>query len=193
MPPSVPTAPPDKIVRNSDVSWTVDLADFTAGTDTLVYTLISAEDQVEVTATQSGSLFLTTLTDTITGALTIGDYYLQARVTSAGTVYQLNGEQGLPQLDHRLKVVRDAAEHDTGADLRSHAVKTLDALQATIEGKATKDQSSYTIGNRSLSHMTVDELLRWQDYYQRKVDDELAVIGRQQGKSSHSKKKVRFV
>lgn len=192
MPPSIPTSPPAKIVRNSQAQWTVDLADFTAGTDTLSITLISSEDQVEVTATKSGTLFLVTLTAAITGALTIGDYFLQARVTSGGVVYQLNGEQGLPQLNHRLEVLRDAVEHTSGADLRSHAQTVLDALEATIAGKATKDQSSYTIGNRSLSHMAPDELLRWRDYYARLVAGELATERREQGLGSRSKKKVRF-
>jgi hypothetical protein len=193
MPPSIPTSPPDKIVRNSQVSWTVSLSDFTPATDTLAITLIGTGDQVEVTATTSGTLFLVTLTAAITGALDAGDYLLQARVTSGGVVYQLNGQQGLPQLNHRLQVVRDAAEHSSGYDLRSHAQIVLDALEATIAGKATKDQSAYTIGNRSMSHLAPDELLRWRDYYARLVGNEVAAERREQGKGSRSKKKVRFV
>ena len=48
---------------------------------------------------------------------------------------------------------------DTNADLRSYAKKVLDSVEAVIEGRATIDQSSFSVGNRSLSRMSIDELL----------------------------------
>ena len=55
------------------------------------------------------------------------------------------------------------------ADPRSHAEKTLEAIEALIEGRATKDVQSYSIAGRSLTKMTVDELQRWRRYYQAQV------------------------
>lgn len=57
----------------------------------------------------------------------------------------------------------------TASDTRSHSVKMLDALNATLENKATKDQSSYSIAGRSLSHIPVLEILQLRDYYAEKV------------------------
>ena len=48
---------------------------------------------------------------------------------------------------------------DTNADLRSYAKKVLDSIEAVIEGRATIDQSSFSIAGRSLSRMSIDELL----------------------------------
>ena len=55
------------------------------------------------------------------------------------------------------------------ADPRTHAEKTLAAIEALIEGRATKDVQSYSIAGRSLTKMTVDELQRWRRYYHAQV------------------------
>ena len=54
---------------------------------------------------------------------------------------------------------------DTSTDPQSHARKVLWAIEATIEGRATVDQSSYSIAGRSLSRMSIDELLLFRDRY----------------------------
>lgn len=56
-------------------------------------------------------------------------------------------------------------ELDTNNDLRSHAKKVLDAIEAVIEGRATIDQSSFSLGGRSLSRLSVDELMTFRDRY----------------------------
>ena len=54
---------------------------------------------------------------------------------------------------------------NTNADLRSHAKKVLDAIEAVIENRATVDQSSFSIAGRSLSRMSIDELLTLKNRY----------------------------
>ena len=54
---------------------------------------------------------------------------------------------------------------DTSTDPQSHARKVLTAIEAVIEGRASVDQSSYSIAGRSLSRMGVDELLLFRDRY----------------------------
>ena len=56
-------------------------------------------------------------------------------------------------------------ELDTNEDLRTHAKKVLDAIEAVIEGRATIDQSSFSLGGRSLSRMSIDELMTFRDRY----------------------------
>jgi len=56
-------------------------------------------------------------------------------------------------------------ELDTNNDLRTHAKKVLDAIEAVIEGRATIDQSSFSLGGRSLSRLSVDELMTFRDRY----------------------------
>ena len=45
----------------------------------------------------------------------------------------------------------------------------LDAIEALIEGRATKDVSSYSIAGRSLTRMTPDELVKWRSTYRAEV------------------------
>lgn len=59
-----------------------------------------------------------------------------------------------------------------GTDLRSHARIVLEAIQAVIENRATKDQASYTIAGRSLSRTPLPELLMLLDRYKREVYSE---------------------
>lgn len=58
------------------------------------------------------------------------------------------------------------------ADVRSHAERMLSAIEALLEGRATKDVNSYAIAGRSLSRMTLDELERWRSHYRTEVAKE---------------------
>lgn len=60
----------------------------------------------------------------------------------------------------------------TGTDLRSHARIVLEAIQAVIENRATKDQASYTIAGRSLSRTPLPDLLMLLDRYKNEVHHE---------------------
>jgi hypothetical protein len=57
----------------------------------------------------------------------------------------------------------------TAYDGRSHARKTLDAIEAVLEGRATLDQEEYTIGNRSLKRTPVEQLIRFRQRYKQEV------------------------
>jgi hypothetical protein len=61
------------------------------------------------------------------------------------------------------------ADLNFDTDLRTHARKVLDAINAVIEGRATKDQESYTIAGRTLTRTPLRELLALQKTYEEKV------------------------
>jgi hypothetical protein len=81
-----------------------------------------------------------------------------------------------------VNVLPDPAKTGAGFDPRSHARKTLEAIEAVIEGRATKDQEEYTIGNRSLKRTPTKELLEFRDKYRADVAREDIAAGRQSGK-----------
>lgn len=62
-------------------------------------------------------------------------------------------------------------------DLRGHAARVLAALEAMLEGKATKDQESYKLGDRELKRMPIAELLKWRDYYKTEAAREAKANG----------------
>jgi hypothetical protein len=66
-------------------------------------------------------------------------------------------------------VLPDPASQGAGQDPRSHARKTLDAIEAVVEGRATKDQQAYTIGGRSLQRMPIKDLMYFRGVYRAEV------------------------
>ena len=74
--------------------------------------------------------------------------------------------------------------YDQAANLddRSHARKVLEAIEAVIEGRATKDQEEYTIGSRTLKRTPVKELLELRDKYRGEVHAEELAENARNGK-----------
>ena len=52
---------------------------------------------------------------------------------------------------------------------KSHAEKMLEAIEATLEGRATDEYKSIKINNREISKHTFDELRRIRDYYRNEL------------------------
>jgi len=61
-------------------------------------------------------------------------------------------------------------------DSRSPAQIILDALDAVIAGRATANQRSVTVGDKTISYMSMSELIQAREYYKEIVDDESAEI-----------------
>lgn len=64
-----------------------------------------------------------------------------------------------------LAVLPDISAQAAGYDGRGHAQRVLDAIEAVIEGRATKDQQSYSINNRQLALTPIKDLLMLRDRY----------------------------
>lgn len=141
--------------------------------------------EMSVTATNSGGVFLVTLTGAVTAAAMPGNYYWQAEIerkSDQARVLVATGEwRVLPDLDQ------------TGADPRTHAEIMLDKIQALLEGRADKDVLSYSIQGRSISKMSVTDLLQWRDYYRKEVAKERRDNAIALGKPSKTTMKVRFL
>ncbi|KVN73878.1 hypothetical protein WT15_23855 [Burkholderia stagnalis] len=94
---------------------------------------------------------------TTTAAWPAGEYLYSVRVTSGAVVLEV--ASGLVTVEADLMSMQD------GADARSHAQRTLDALEAVVEKRATRDQERYTINNRELWRTPIGDLLKLRDYY----------------------------
>ena len=76
-----------------------------------------------------------------------------------------------------LEIKADLASISENADFRSHAQKTLTALEAVIEGRASLDQERYRINNRELYRTPMETLIRLRNQYR-------AEVAREQAKAS---------
>lgn len=181
---------PSQIYSGSLVQWKrADLsADYPPASYDLIYKARlrgGLNPEISVTATNSGGDFLVTLTNAVTAAATPGSYYWQAEIerkSDNARILVATGEWKLiPDLDQ------------TGADPRSHAEIMLDKIQSLLEGRADKDVNSYSIQGRSISKMSITDLLDWRDYYRKEVQRERRDSAIAAGKPTKTTMKVRFL
>lgn len=107
-------------------------------------------------------------TATTTGEWIPGDYWFVARVADeAGTVVEVESGQ--------ITITPDLVAAGAGYDGSTHAQRTLAAIEAVLEKRATLDQERYKINNRELWRTPISELLVLRDRYRAQVKMEAKV------------------
>ncbi|MBK7251942.1 MAG: hypothetical protein IPI06_14020 [Gammaproteobacteria bacterium] len=147
---------PAKIIAGDTLSLSIAAGDYTAG----VLYLENTAASISVAGTLTGSAIEFKANAATTGAYSAGKYFASVRLND-GTVYE-TVETGWVEV-----VLDPAAAGNT--DRRPWQRKVLDALEATILGKASQDQLSLSIAGRSLSRMSPSELMDWRDRLRREV------------------------
>lgn len=134
---------------------------------TLKYRLIprTSGTAITLTATTSGTDYRVQVAPATTGAWTAGEYSWSSWVEKTGARYTVSS--GL------VTLIADPSAATT-FDGRTHARRTLDAIEAVIEGRATLDQQEYQIGNRTLKRMPIADLLKFRSLYKSEVAAEAA-------------------
>ena len=127
---------------------------------TLKYLLRSVEhrkEEIVIEGERSGSHFVFVLDPDATAGLRTGwvDWKEVAFRTSDGA---------------RRTISAGALRYfKTDEDRRNHAEIMLDQIECLLENRARSDVESYSIGSRSITKMSVQELLEWRDYYRNEV------------------------
>lgn len=75
----------------------------------------------------------------------------------------------------QLTILPDPATMGAGTDTRSQAQTALDAINAVLSNRATTDQLEFTIADRSLKRMSIDELLKLRSHYVSQVNQERGI------------------
>jgi hypothetical protein len=148
---------PSVIRAGEKISWIRCLSDYPADDGwTLSYVMINESSKETLTSTASGSDHLIEELSAVSADWAAGIYTLHGYVEKAG--------ERTTVFEGSVKVLADLTQVAT-IDNRSHAKKTLDYLEAVIEGKAQKDQISYSIEGRSISRMSWADILVAFDKY----------------------------
>jgi len=160
---------PDAITAGDTLAFTHTDSVYQISDWSLTYNLLNASNfySFRASSPSTGYDFSVSVAATTTSTWQPGIYRWVARVVNGVTLETLTIEQGT------LEILPNWATLTSGYDYRSHVKKTLDALEATIMGKASSDQLAYTIGNRSLQRMKPEELLVWRDKYKAEYEAEL--------------------
>jgi len=138
----------------------------------------------DVASADSGDDYLMTIAHGTTASLSTGVYHWQLYILRDSDSARLTFDGGTWEVKSNL-------DADT-SDPRSHAKITLEAVEAVIEGRATKDQENYSIAGRSLSRTPVADLLSLRDYYRTEFTREQRVERRNNGTGTGARILARF-
>lgn len=163
---------PPVIIAGDTVSWKVPQGDFAPGTYSLKYdfvpvsgTRLSCPDTNSTVTNNGDGTWTVELGKNFTTALVDEvryEYFAYVTETVGGAhIYTIDSGEIFVRFDPRTATA--------GFDGRSHARKSLDAIEAVMAGKATLDQQAYSIAGRSLSRYSFAELVTARDYYRREV------------------------
>lgn len=146
---SIPLGEPAEIRAGDTAVWEKSLLDYPATAWTLAYTLINSSSKISITSTASGSDHYIEISAVTTGAWPVGDYDWISTVTNGSTGERYTIASG------RLEVLKNFASTAlTAYDNRSHARIMLDAIEATLEARATDSQLDIlvtSVGDRSIT------------------------------------------
>lgn len=141
--------------------------------------------EIKLPATERSSYYLFQVTSATSEGFTPGFYHWQLEVTETSSGNRIVVERG------EFEAIADLDVN--GADPRTHAEIMLDKIEALLEGRADKDVSSYSIQGRSISKMSIADLLQWRDYYRKEVVKERRDNAIELGKPTKTTMKVRFL
>ncbi len=126
-----------------------------------VTALLRGPSSIDLAAAGDADTHTFSVTGADTSAYQAGQYAVSVRVTDGVDVFELEAGS--------VEIVGDVAALEAGHDPRGHAERVLAAIEAVIEGRASKDQQSYTINGRTLVRTSIAELLQLRKTYQDEV------------------------
>lgn len=173
---------PKRIRAGDSLKFSDDITNYPAPTWTLTYTIATSNQVFDFSSSADGTSHSFALLPSFTSKFPAGKYQYQATISDGTDRFTVGSGSLVIEAD--LKLTAKAAF--------SHVEKTLENLEAVIEGKATTDQLSFSIAGRSLSRYPIGELLAWRDKYK----SELRALERAeriaQGKGNSAHIRARF-
>lgn len=184
-----PTSEPKEIISGDRLVWK--RTDLNVDYDNAAYTLKYAArleavgaTEIEISASASGDDYVVEVGQSVTAGYTAGKYHWQAYITRNSDSERVTIGYGTWE----VKDNRDAATSDP----RTHVKIVLDAIEAVIEERATKDQESYSVGGRSLSRTPMADLIVLRDKYKAEYASEKKAEAIKKGDGHSGNIKVRF-
>lgn len=143
----------------------------------------STASNFTVEATESNDTYIIEVSST--SSYTKGNYNWVSYITRTSDSARVKLEEGFVEIQDNYAT--------TSASVRSHAKIVLDSIEAVIENRANIDQSSMSIAGRSLSRMSIDELLTFRARYKAEYLKEVKQLRIKNKRGSGNTPKVRFV
>ena len=151
---------PVSLIPGDTAKWTRKLGAYPPSAGwSLSYELVNAQHRYTIAAVADGDGYRVLIPAETTDGYAAGAYDWRARVANAaGEVYTV--------ATGRITV---APSFGAAIDGRSHARRTLEAIEAVLEGRATSATAEYEINGRRLKYIPLTELHAMRSKYQREV------------------------
>ena len=143
---------PSSLTAGDTWSWTEDYGIYPADSWTALAYFENSAESFSVTATADGTAQEFAATSAETAVFVAGSYYVQVRVTDGSESFTV--ETGWCS-------VQANPASDVKHDHRSWARRTLDAVEAFLEGNASTAQQAMSIAGRSISRWSLADLLKF--------------------------------
>ena len=85
--------------------------------------------------------------------------------------YQILNDEGVEE-EGEIEILQNFALMEEDESVKSHWEVVLEAIEATLAGKATAAQSSISVGDKSISYMSVSELMSLREFAKEKIGEE---------------------
>jgi len=175
MPAHVLTELPRRITIGDTITWDETLTDFPASASWIVsYNFTAKNGRFGSAHVAVGDIHRISI---VTTNLEEGHYPYTKKVGDGTDTFTL--ESGFIDIDP------DLSADTAGVDRRSFAEIALENIEALLQGKATRDQTSYSLNGRALSRYSIDELNDWRATLRVEVRDERQKARRKSGGKSH--------
>jgi hypothetical protein len=186
---NAPTTEPVEIVVGDFIQWKrTDIgADYPNDAYTATYVARitgGGASEITITGTASGNDYLFTVDSATSAGFTAGYYHWQLEIVRNSDSERLVLERGTFEAIVDLDV--------NNVDPRTHAEIMVDKIEAVLQNRADADVSNYSINGRSLVKLSIDDLLKWRDYYRNELAMEKRKERVRRGKSTGATIKARF-
>lgn len=186
---NAPTTEPLEIVVGDFIQWKrTDLgADYPNDQYTATYVARitgGGASEIQLTGTASGDDYLFTVDSATSTDFNAGYYHWQLEIVRNSDSERLVVERGTFTAIVDLDV--------NNVDPRTHAEIMVDKIEAVLQNRADADVANYSIQGRSLVKLSIDDLLRWRDYYRAELAMEKRKERVRRGKSTGATIKARF-
>lgn len=188
----MPDTEPTSFFAGDTVTWDKSLDDYSAADSWTLNYVLRGPQTCAFTAgwiVADGTGWTVTIPAESTLVWTAGDYTLFGWVTKAAERFQV--------VEQKLTIKPNFAVNKGTFDNRSHVKKTLDAIEACIEGNASRDEKSYSINyggrERTLELVPKAELIAMHSRYSELYRQELQAERISKGMKGGGKILTRFV
>ena len=166
---------PKQILIGDTATWTESLSDYTPANWDLYYFFQGPANGFNIKATASGSNYLMTINATESAKFAAGRWKFTAVVKKGTERHIIDSCSGY------LTALANPETSTAVIESREFSQQVVDALKATILGRATKAQAAMQLGMKQVQYLTPSELrielMRWEEILRVEIQKELLAEG----------------